>query len=368
MNEIITCGFCGAVLTEDEAREFQGRYYCEECLESNTNVCQDCGDRVWNSEIRSDGNTTVCNDCYDDNYNTCETCGRIIHNDQSYYDEDGDIPYCHNCYVQLEEAAIKPYSYKPPEVRFFGNGPLFMGVELEIDGAGELHDNAQALIDAANGKKFHIYTKHDGSLDDGLEIVSHPMSLEYHINEMPWRDVMEKAIDMHYRSHNTSTCGLHVHVNRTAFGKTYEEQEAVIARIVHFFELHWNELVRFSRRTEANLQHWASRYGISDSAKDTYKKAKDKHLGRYVAVNLENYSTVEFRMWRGTLRYETFIATLQLVHEICRFAICLGDKEIENMAWSEFVLKINPEFRELIAYLKSKRLYVNEIENEREEM
>lgn len=161
---------------------------------------------------------------------------------------------------------------------------------------------------------------------------------------------------------------MHVHVNRTAFGKTYEEQEAVIARIVHFFELHWNELVRFSRRTEANLQHWASRYGISDSAKDTYKKAKDKHLGRYVAVNLENYSTVEFRMWRGTLRYETFIATLQLVYEICRFAICLSDKEIENMAWSEFVLKLNPELKELIAYLKSKRLYVNEIENESEEM
>ena len=62
MNEIITCGSCGAVLTEDEAREFQGRYYCEECLESDTNVCQDCGDRVWNSEIHSDGNTVVCND------------------------------------------------------------------------------------------------------------------------------------------------------------------------------------------------------------------------------------------------------------------------------------------------------------------
>ncbi|MGM9551720.1 MAG: amidoligase family protein [Clostridia bacterium] len=365
MNEIITCAICGAVLNEEDAREFQGNYYCEECLEGNTGICQDCGDRVWNSDLRSDGNIAVCNDCYDDNYNTCETCGRIIHSNNTYYEEDGDIPYCHNCYVQLEEAAIKPYSYKPEPI-FYGSGILFMGVELEIDEGEELHDNAQALIEIAGSDR--IYCKHDGSLDDGFEIVSHPMSLDYHIHKMPWGDVFEQAIRMHYRSHQTDTCGLHVHVNKTAFGKTYEEQEAVIAKIVHFFELHWNELVRFSRRTEANLQRWASRYGISDSAKDTYKKAKDKHLGRYVAVNLENYSTVEFRMWRGTLRYETFIATLQLVHEICRFAICLSDKEIENMAWSEFVLKINPEFQELIRYLKSKRLYVNEIENGTEEM
>ena len=194
------------------------------------------------------------------------------------------------------------------------------------------------------------------------------MTLEYHTNNMNWLDIFESAISMEYRSHQTSTCGLHVHVNRSAFGETAERQEDVISRIVYFVENHWNELLKFSRRTEANINRWASRYGISTTAKDTYKNAKDKHMGRYVAVNLENYNTIEFRIFRGTLRYKTFIATLQLVHEICRFAVQLDDKKMEGLSWSEFVSLIPSDKPELIDYLKSKRLYINEITEESEDM
>ena len=91
-------------------------------------------------------------------------------------------------------------------------------------------------------------------------------------------------------------------------------------------------------------------------------------MGRYVAVNLENYNTIEFRLFRGTLRYKTFLATLQLVDEICYCAINMTDKEIENMSWLEFVQRILPKKPELIQYLKEKRLYVNETTTETEEM
>jgi saccharopine dehydrogenase-like NADP-dependent oxidoreductase len=92
-------------------------------------------------------------------------------------------------------------------------------------------------------------------------------------------------------------------------------------------------------------------------------------LGRYVAVNLENEQTIEFRMFRGTLRYRTFVATLQLVHEICMLAIKLTDQDLESMSWCDFVSRIDrEEKKELIEYLKTKRLYVNELAEEREEM
>ena len=65
---------------------------------------------------------------------------------------------------------------------------------------------------------------------------------------------------------------------------------------------------------ESDPIYW---YGdISVRIETTHKNAKDKHLGRYVAVNLENYNTIEFRIFRGTLNYKTFIATLQLIDEI----------------------------------------------------
>ena len=135
-----------------------------------------------------------------------------------------------------------------------------------------------------------------------------------------------------------------------------------------FVESHWNELLKFSRRTEANINRWASRYGISTTAKDTYKNAKDKHMGRYVAVNLENCNTIEFRIFRGTLNYKTFVATLQLIDEICYHAINSTDKMLEAMSWSEFVSGILAKKAELIEYLKLKRLYVNEPSEETEEM
>ena len=91
-------------------------------------------------------------------------------------------------------------------------------------------------------------------------------------------------------------------------------------------------------------------------------------MGRYVAVNLENYNTIEFRLFRGTLRYKTFLATLQLVDEICYCAINMTDKEMEDLSWSDFVSRILPKKYELIEYLKSKRLYVNDAITESEEM
>lgn len=91
-------------------------------------------------------------------------------------------------------------------------------------------------------------------------------------------------------------------------------------------------------------------------------------MGRYVAVNLENYNTVEFRLFRGTLCYKTFIATLQLVDEICFQAMSLTDREMEELSWSEFVSRILPKKTELIEYLKLKRLYVNEVIEQEEEM
>ena len=86
----------------------------------------------------------------------------------------------------------------------------------------------------------------------------------------------------------------------------------------------------------------------------------------YVAVNLNNYHTIEFRLFRGTLKYNTFIATLQMVNHICDAAISLSEEGIDAMSWSEFVSSIREP--ELIQYLKERRLYVNEMVTESEEM
>lgn len=168
---------------------------------------------------------------------------------------------------------------------------------------------------------------------------------------------MKKAISMGYRSHQTSTCGLHIHVNRSCFGDTQDEQEVVIGHILLFIEQHWNELLKFSRRSEYSMSRWASRYGYENSAKAILDKAKKGGNGRYAAVNVMNYSTVEFRLFRGTLKHNTLIAALELVNGICDIAMSMTEDEIEKQSWSDFVSTLTEP--ELVNYLKERKLYVN---------
>lgn len=369
MSKELICNECGRDLGGVSVFEFEGNTYCVDCFNDLTVVCECCERRIWRENSEGDSITTLCEHCYEYSYCHCERCGCLVNNDDALYPDDSDYPYCRECYEKIMSEPIKSYYYKPEPI-FYGNGSIFYGIELEIDKGGETNTNAQKLLNYVNQDNDYLYCKHDGSIPSGFELVSFPMSLDFHLNEVDYSGLFEMAVAMGYRSHQTETCGLHIHVNRTAFGKTYEEQEEVIARIVFFVENHWNELLKISRRTEYNINRWASRYGISENTQETYQKAKSKHLGRYTAVNLETYdhTTVEFRLFRGTLRYQTFIATLELVDEICHVCKYLNDEELESLSWSSFVTGIYDK-PELIEYLKSKRLYVNELPiKEQEEM
>ena len=276
-------------------------------------------------------------------------------------------PFCYDCYInRTSRKPIQDYYYKP-EPLFRGDGDRYFGVELEVDGAGEDDDNAAEVMSIANGSGLeNLYCKHDGTLDDGFEMVTHPMTLAYHPSEMPWAAILQKAVQMGYTSHQAGTCGLHVHVNRNAFGETEAQQDAVIARILYFFEKNWEELLKFSRRTQHQLNQWAARYGYKDQPKELLDHAKKSaHAGRYTSVNLTNKSTIEFRIFRGTLKYNTLIATLQLLDRICDVALFMSDEELKSMSWTTFVSGCTQP--ELVQYLKERRLYVNEpIESEAE--
>lgn len=318
------CHHCHCELEYDEAIEFMGEHYCDDCLDDITVVCCRCGQRVFNGDSFVD-------------------------------DEDEDYAYCYDCYHRQKH--IHSYHYKPEPI-FYGDGSRYFGVELEVDGAGEDNNNAKAVCEIANAASSLLYCKHDGSLNDGFELVTHPMTLDFQHHNMPWQDILMKLKQMGYYSHQASTCGLHCHINRTAFGEDEAEQDEVIARILYFFEKHWEELLKFSRRTKSQLDRWAARYGYDESPKEILNCAKGG-FGRYTCINLTNRNTIEFRMFRGTLKYNTLIATLQLINRICDVALFLSDDELKDMSWTTFVIGCTQP--ELIQYLKERRLYVNEV-------
>lgn len=354
------CGVCHALHPMADLACFDDTLVCPECMEDTTTTCGRCGERIWiEDDVGNEDSGHLCQSCYDRYYNTCERCHRIICEEDAYY-EDDDTVLCYDCHRHHRSRySINDYSYKPDPI-FYGSDTLYMGVELEIDEGGESDSNARKILEVANAQEELVYIKHDGSLEDGMELVTHPLTLDYHMNHMPWQAVMEKAKQLGYRSHQAKTCGLHVHVNRTAFGDNVAEQEEVIARILYFFEKHWEELLKFSRRTHRQMEQWANRYGYKDSPMEILDTAKKGFRGfRYTAVNLTNAATLEFRWCRGTLRVSSVLAALQLIDRICAIAICLNDDELKQMSWSTFVSGC-VQYPELVQYLKERRLYINE--------
>ena len=351
------CTSCGNNFYREQLSPFDGELLCPACLSSQTVYCSCCDRRIWTDDNVGTDAQPLCQDCFDDHFERCTTCNALIRRGDTYY--RGDTPYCAECYQSVGCGdEIMSYYFKPTPI-FYGEGKRFFGVELEIDGAGEDNDNAAEILHIANVERPLVYCKHDGSLDDGFEIVTHPMTLDFHLHNMPWEQIVEEAKKLGYTSHQAGTCGLHVHVNRNAFGETEVQQDAVIARILYFVEKNWEELLKFSRRTQSQLDQWAARYGYKDQPKEILDHVKSgRHAGRYTAVNLTNADTVEFRIFRGTLKCNTLIATLQLLDRICDVALFMSDEELKAMSWTTFVSGCTQP--ELVQYLKERRLYVNE--------
>ena len=341
------CSHCGQDFAPEQLIPFQDELLCPACLDEQTTVCSCCGERIYKTDNSGTDTIPLCEDCYDNHYERCTHCGALIHRRDTYY--RGDDPYCYDCYHTLPAQGINDYYFKPEPI-FYGTGKRYFGVELEVDEGGESDSNAERVLDIANSGRELIYCKHDGSLNDGFEIVTHPMTLDFHKNNMPWAEIMEEAKKMGYLSHQAETCGLHVHVNRTTFGNTESEQEAAIARVLYFFEKFWEELLKFSRRTQRQLDHWAARYGYKEKPKDILDHAKGH--------NSAGRDTVEFRMFRGTLKCNTLIATLELLDNICEMAVYLTDKDVQGLSWTSFVVGCTQP--ELVQYLKERRLYVND--------
>jgi len=144
------------------------------------------GERILIENDVGDDDIYLCQICHNPNYTTCSECGRILHLNNAYYDDD-DEPLCYNCHATCDDSRrLHGYSYRPDSI-FYGGGNRYLGVELEIDRGGKSFCNAQKICDVANGEEKQIYIKTDGSLDEGLEIVTHR-----ELSVMSWHGFLER--------------------------------------------------------------------------------------------------------------------------------------------------------------------------------
>lgn len=342
-----TCSDCGTFTREDNTtfvrnNEGDENPVCEDCISNSSNYfyCDDCDnwfdDTVANYE--TEDNRIICSDCRYEDYYECDECGAIVHSDDIYYCDDCDRYYCSSCWDDHYHEQNLLYDYhafndwQPKQTEDEPKPQFYIGHELEIDEGSDMQTAVEEITSRLNG-----ICMHDGSLsDDGIEFISHPLSYNYMLSlENDYRRVFTNLINLGYRSHETDTCGLHFHVTRP-------QNTDIIDRIILFMETYKEEIIRLSRRTHGEIADWCN--FLSDKRQTSEKQLKSldyikknkETSTRYMALNLTNSRTIEFRIFKGTLNYETFMADFEFVYFLTTLCSDLS-LPIEEITWERVV-------------------------------
>lgn len=266
---------------------------------------------------------------------------------------------CDHCYGAIVSGSIKEYSHKP-NAEFYGESmhSLFYGLELEMmDGA-----RPYEMAGKVGYMLPEVYTKRDASIEGGFEVVTHPCTCEYH-ESMEYDHIFALCEKEGYKSHDASdSCGLHIHVSRAPLNP-----ESIGAQIylIHKF---WDKYVKFTRRKSGDINRWAGKYKhiteymlnheMDFTFRDLYSIASQEnfgHFNRYKCINLQNNATIEYRIFRGTLKRDTLIASIQFVDILSKISMEMTEEQIRSLTWSDLKRMFDHK-KELKEYLKKRGL------------
>lgn len=250
---------------------------------------------------------------------------------------------------------IHQFNYVPKYIKHFMPGEsedttLLLGAEIEVGGNNNIssdndkNSTVKKCIQIMNGSDSDeenlIYSTHDSTVQ--IEFDTMPCSLEFHKNKMNYREMFEYLDKEGYKGHDCKTAGLHIHANRNYLGKSRISQELVISKILYILEKFNDEICVIARRDNEYSEFVGSKKE-ENSLVELYGKYKDH--GKRAALNLQHKDTIEFRMFRSTLKYETFILTLEFVKNIIDYAKSASIEEIELIKWADLMKLFSPALR-----------------------
>lgn len=222
-----------------------------------------------------------------------------------------------------------------------GNEITF-GIELEVtqdrDESNPMYPDDLADIIEERYSGIFICER-DGSIGEGVEIISMPMTIAwYRNNKERIRELMELCIENGYAGEKGNLCGLHVHFGRKGLGFSDEElamyppekremiksrrQREVEENIINLLETFQEQMKRISGRKSYNWCDFVSsgESSVTDIRKECesyYSRSnRGSHGQRYHAVNFTNDKTVEIRIMRSTLNFDTFDSRIMILYSL----------------------------------------------------
>ncbi|MDY2783202.1 MAG: hypothetical protein SOT80_07350 [Candidatus Pseudoruminococcus sp.] len=250
---------------------------------------------------------------------------------------------------------IHPHNYKPEFIKHT-NSPssLLLGVEIEVAGNNhELNRNEvvkkciQIMNASDSDEENLIYSTYDGTVQ--IELDTMPCSLEVH-KTLNYKEMFKYLVNCGYRGHDCKNAGMHIHVDREYLGDTRFKQQLVISKIIYILEKFKDDICMIARK-DSSYSQFIGKQG--DTPFELYQLYKN--FGKRAALNLQHDETIEFRCFRSTLKYETFILTLEFIQSIVDFAKAINIEGIESITWQDLMVKMPKSVQDYYANRKSKK-------------
>lgn len=360
---VSVCAVCATDI--DPENSCQLSYSTDKVCDDCAYICERCDDIGTENDdwCTVNYNERWCQNCTDNNASWCDSCEEYS-TDGSCYIEDRGTYWCDSCATSSafycedcnewnemgcgscnDSRIIHDYSYRPDPIFHSTdkNERLFFGLELEMEfgrgltTASEYAHQLEALELA--------YLKHDGSLNNGFEVVTHPMSHDFYKNQATELfDVIEGLRTTHQASSwGTGRCGVHIHISRTGFNGG--------AHMHRFLNLVYSNQQFYEALAGRSSSRWAKfddvdRGGnlIQDNEghiyrTNMYRSFKEKisngrQSDRYSAVNTQNHATLELRIFRGTTKGMTIKSHIDLAHASVEYTRVMSVKQVREGALS----------------------------------
>ena len=324
------------------------KYMCLNCAKcSGARQCEDCGE--WHCEemiLQAPDCTCYCEKCFYEHCAYCCHCDEVMWRDDAYFDDDGN-PYCSYCWDEYgNRNHIRSYHNNPSIRKWYADDEehheRLIGTEVETDSEDDNVEERTEITWDKGGEECYIYQMSDGSLGEyGIECITQPMSKKFW-DAFDFEGWMRDLVDAGARANNTSTCGLHVHLSRTWLCTDDEDEQAIlVGRMRQFLADNIDIVQKFARRTE---QRWcAFTKSFDKDNKPTTKEeriAKHKEKGskfngdRYQSINNTNRATIEFRIFKGTLKPNTYRASVEFCLRVVDYIL---HTEENTETWKGFI-------------------------------
>jgi len=335
-DEYMTCDYCDKQALSDEMHG----------TEQDTAVCPSCADRHYTysdpqETLIRDGDCVTLADSGDtvslryarENYSYCES------NDEWYADDDnvpadeddGDV-------YESSEDVLDHCDYDSVALR---HGALMFGVELEME--PQSGHSQSDVVNALGGRDCERFIlKEDGSLTNGVELVTVPLTLDGHRSTFGWDCTLAGVLRCAKSGADTTNCGMHVHINKAALSPL------VIGKMLVFLNSpKMRDQVATIAQRESN--------GYCERSAKKIADGKKRSCSRYDIANVGD-KTVEIRMFRGNLRHERVIKNVEFCHALVTYC---GDASLATLEnWQTFatwLMKRRGQYPALVKFLANVR-------------